>query len=384
MDSLHDITQKIYQDLFYDNSKEVTLGIASLNEHLQRIKEKSMILEFSDWESYHDIEKSDYDWIRAFTYRLIRRSIQFDLSECFEALFHLYDFDNNEFLELVDIGIENTSLKCMDILIQSLPHPDFVLSREAVTLFTRVAMFGNKTLLNHLYLNYNCNPDGMKVIDSHGTKVDYSHVLFTTDYGSILIYVMISPYLSDFQKLDMMNYLITTMGTDIHGYPSDLFDTPMQVSASLHEDFLSYFIESGITPSEKDLFSAVSSKAKFDRKKEILDLLFDNFSFDANLISEETGHSLIEWTVLMNGTDALQTIQYLIDRGAEYEINGLLCIAQEGRHYSLRDALFLAYGGSETILTILLIDEEELFRKEFEAREDDEPNIWVFYPEKAY
>jgi hypothetical protein len=63
---------------------------------------------------------------------------------------------------------------------------------------------------------------------------------------------------------------------------------------------------------------------------------------------------------------------------------GLLCIAQEGRHYSLRDALFLAYGGSETILTILLIDEEELFRKEFEAREDDEPNILVYYPEKAY
>jgi hypothetical protein len=382
--------KKIYLDLFRDDEADVILGIVLLEHDLKKIKDKETILQFSDWANLSDINSYDESWINRFTYDLIKRSAQFDLSDCFKALFEFGGFgkDVDTFLELVDIAIENTSIKSIDVLIQSLQHIDFEISPGKGTLYTRSLMKGNKLVANHLILRYNCHPDGLKVIDEYGTREDYSDVIHTVDYGSCLVYVMVSPFIDDTEKLHMLNYALNNRASYLgHSQEADCFDSPIQVACSIKSIFLDFFLSMGLAKSYSGielLYFAVSSKAPYKEKVNIIDRLFQVYDIDLNQNGKDKDSSVIEWAVIKNGKDTIEVIQYLIDRGAKYDADNLIILAQSNGHYLLRDLLYTRLDGTVSLYNELVSEEEELKKKEVESYISNEPRVWVIFPEKEY
>ena len=55
--SLDHLIQKIYLDLFQEDAKNTFLNLTLLERDLNRVKDKSEVLQFSDWANLSDINK---------------------------------------------------------------------------------------------------------------------------------------------------------------------------------------------------------------------------------------------------------------------------------------------------------------------------------------
>jgi hypothetical protein len=389
MISINDRIKQIYLDLFQDDPVYVTLGLSFLQDDLQRVKDKSSVLCFSDWAQLSEITTYDDSWIEEFQFDLTKRAFEFGLN-CAEVLLMIggYKTDTDRFLTLVNTAIENNSLESIDVLIGFLIHPEAELYLGGPNLLSQSFLKGRKIVVDHLLTKYNMNPDGLKTINAMGTYEDYSDVEFTIDLGS-LGYIMTSPYLSYLEKIDMMSYAISK-GASPLGLSSpeiDCFDPPIAIAASIHIVLLDYFISLGIAAEYSGLdlvYAAVSSKAPFIEKEKILDRLFEIYDIDVNQNSEEKGYSLIEYAVIRNGKDALETLEYLINKGSDYDADNLIQLAHTSRQYEMRDELFYKLGGSTSLYNDLIDEEKELMRKEDESRLSGKPRIWVVFPEKEY
>ena len=387
--SINDRIKHIYLDLIVlDDPIYVTLGLSFLKDELLRVKDKSSILCFSDWAQLSEITTYDDNWLEEFQFDLTKRAFEFGLN-CAEVLFMIggYKADTDRFLTLVNTAIENNSLESIDVLIGFLIHPEAELYLGGPNLLSQSFLKGRKIVVDHLLTKYNMNPDGMKTIDASGKYEDYSDVEFTIDLGS-LGYIMTSPYLTYLEKIDMMSYAISKGASPLgHSPEADCFDPPIAIAASIHIVLLDYFISLGIATEYSGLklaYAAVSSKAPFNEKEKILNRLFEIYDIDVNQRSEEKGYSLIEYAMMKNGKDALETLEYLINKGSVYDADNLIQIAHTSRQYELRDELFYKLGGSTSLYNDLVDEEKELMRKEEESRLSGKPRIWVVLPEKEY
>jgi ankyrin repeat protein len=389
MISINDRIKQIYLDLFQDDPVYVTLGLSLLQDDLLRINHSSSVLCFSDWAQLSEITTYDDNWIEEFQFDLMKRAFEFSLTNCAEVLFMIgeYRADTDRFLTLVNTAIESNSLESIDVLIGFLMHPEAELYLGGPNLLSQSFLKGRKIVVDHLLTKYNMNPDGLKTINAMGTYEDYSDVEFTIDLGS-LGYIMTSPYLSYLEKIDMMSYAISKGASPLgHSPEADCFDPPIAIAASIHIVLLDYFISLGIATEYSGLelvYAAVSSKAPFIEKEKILDRLFEIYDIDVNQRSEEKGYSLIEYALIRNGKDALETLEYLINKGSDYDADNLIQIAHTSRQYELRDKLFYKLGGSTSLYNDLIDEEKELMRKEDESRLSGKPRIWVVFPEKEY
>jgi hypothetical protein len=247
---------------------------------------------------------------------------------------------------------------------------------------------GNLKVASHMLSTYECHPDGLKVIDVSGTREDYSDVIHTVDYGGCLVYVMVSAFIDDTEKLHMLNYALNN-GAGIHGHSqeAECFDSPIQVACSMKSTFLEFFLSMGLTKSYSGielLYFAVSSKAPYKEKVKIIDRLFQVYDIDLNLNGKNKDSSVIEWAIIKNGRDTIEVIQYLIERGAEYDPDNLISLAQSNGHYLLRDLLYTRLDCSVSLYNKLVSEEEEIKKKEVESYFSNEPRVWVVFPEKKY
>jgi hypothetical protein len=390
--SIDHLIQKIYLDLFQDDATKTILGITFLELDLNKLKDQSAILEFSDWANLSEIRKYDKDWISEFTLDLLKRSIQFDLSNCFKALCEYcgYGKEDDSFYYLIEQAIHNSSIKCIDYLVSKLPHPDYEIFPGSGTLYTRSLMMGNLKVASHMLSTYKCHPDGLKVIDESGTREDYRDVIDTVDSGSILTSIMISPYINDIDKLHMMDYALSNEA-NIQGHsPSPLtecFDSPIEVACSIKKIFLDYFLSLGISKSYTGIelmYPTVCSKAPFEDKVKVIDRLFEVYDIDVNLIPKKRQVPLVQYAIIKNRKDSLETVLYLILKGAYYDADNLIQLAHDNRHYELRDALFSSLEGSVSLYNTMQEEERILKQKESQYLNSNEPKVWVIFPEKDY
>jgi hypothetical protein len=388
--SIDNLIQKIYLDLFQDDATKTILGITFLELDLNKLKEQAAILEFSDWANLSEIRKYDKDWISEFTLDLLKRSIQFDLSNCFKALCEYcgYGKEEDSFYYLIEQAIHNSSIKCIDYLVSKLPHPDYEIFPGSGTLYTRSLMMGNLKVASHMLSTYECHPDGLKVIDVSGTREDYRDVIHTVDYGSCLVYIMVPPFIDDTEKLHMLNYALNNGASYLgHSQEAECFDSPIQVACSIKSIFLDFFLSIGLANSYSGielLYFAVSSKASYKEKVKIIDRLFQVYDFDFKQNGKDKDCSVIEWAIIKNGRDTIEVVQYLIDRGAKFDADNLIILAQSNGHYLLRDLLYTRLDGSLSLYNKLVSEEEEIKKKEVESDFSKEPRVWVVFPEKGY
>lgn len=387
MRSISDLTQTIYMDLFIDDPLNVSIGFTRLNQELKKVDNQETMVLFDDWTDLSNGKMYDDEWTKELHFDLTKRAFQFNLHQSAWHLFEEGEYKNQSqrFLELTYIAIDNASLKCIDIIAHSLIHPGAELYVGGPTLLSYALSMGSLIVAEYLY-QHGLHPDGLKVIDAQGTFEDYSDVDFTVEYGSCLVYIMTSPHLSLLEKNQMMRYVISNWGVNPNGHSpqATCFDSPIQVAASIHICLLEFFLslEVDINYSIDELiFYAVSSKACFDQKQKILELLIDEYDIDINKASERTGYSPVEWATLKNGKDAYETVNYLIERGAVYDVNTLMELAQEHHHFGLRDTLYHELYGSEGIYQDLLNQEVEIRAT---LAGDGEPRIIVVFPEKGY
>jgi hypothetical protein len=75
----------------------------------------------------------------------------------------------------------------------------------------------------------------------------------------------------------------------------------------------------------------------------------------------------------------MKTINYFIDRGADYYPDHLMSLADDYEHFELRDSIFKELHCSENLY-------KELVQKEKEKRtqDDGKPKIHLFFPQKVY
>ena len=387
MRSISDLTQTIYMDLFIDDPLKVSRGFTRLNQELKKVDNQETMVLFDDWtELSHGITYDD-EWTKELHFDLTKRAFQFNLHQCAMHLFDEGNYKNQSqrFLELTNIAIDNASLKSIEIIADSLIHPGAELYLGGPTLLSYALSMGSLIVAEYLHQN-GLHPDGLKVIDIQGTFEDYSDVDFTVEYGSCLVYIMTSPHLSLIEKILIMRYVLSNWGVNPNGHSpqATCFDLPIQVAASIHICLLEFFLslEMDINYSIDELiFYAVSSKASFDQKQKILELLIDECDIDINKVSERTGYSPVEWATLKNGKDAYETVSYLIERGAIYDVDTLMELAQEHHHFALRDTLHHELQGSEGIYQDLLNQEVEIRAT---LAGNGEPRIIVVFPEKGY
>jgi hypothetical protein len=388
MHSISNRIKNIYFDLFQDDFVYVALGLSLLQEDLRRIKDKETILSFDDWAQFSEIKTYDDEWIEEFQFDLTKRAFQFNLPKCAKVLFEIstYKEQTSKLLSIIKAAVDNNSLDCIDVLVSFFPHPDsdlFVFGGP--TLYSHVLYLGNKTIAEYLLKKHNVNPDGLKVVNSEGEYEDYSDVISTREHGSCLVWIMTSPYMTNLEKLDMLSFAISKGASPLgHSQEADCFDSPIQVAASLHVVFLEFFLSLGIDPNQKRheaIFSAVSSQASFDQKHKILQILLNTCKVDINQVSPKTGCSVIEWCIIQNGTDAMKTIKYLIDRGADHNPDHLLSLAHDYEYYELREEIYSQLHCSEKLYKDLVQQEKE---KKQNKKNDDTTKIHLFFPQKEY
>ena len=370
-----------------DDPVYVTLGLSFLQEDLRKIKDKETILSFDDWAQLSEITTYDDEWIEEFQFDLTKRAFQFNLPKCGQVLFEIsnYNDQTSKLLSIIKAAVDNNSLDCIDILLGFLKHADSDLFvAGGPTLYSHVLYLGNKIVAEYLLNTYHVNPDGLKV-DFEGTYEDYSDYITTREHGSCLVYIMTSPFLTNLEKLDLLNFAISKGASPLgHSPEADCFDSPIQVASSLNIVFLEFFLSLGVDPNQKRheaIFSAVSSQASFDQKHKILQVLINTCKVDINQISPKTGCSVIEWAVIQNGTDAIETIKYLIERGADHNPDLLMSLAHDYEYYDLKEKIYSQLHCSEKLYKELVQKEKE---KKQNKKNDGKPKIHLFFPEKEY
>jgi hypothetical protein len=388
MESIIEVTQQLYIDLFQDNTSNLTLGISLLEESVANNKSNNSILYFADWTELSHRSIYDQEWLDTVYLDLTKRAVEFNLYKCAELLLTLFEYekDSDAFLSLIDIAIENSSIECIDRLVNILDHPDREISL-GITFFTRALMLGNTLVADHLIKTFDCNVDGLKVINELGEREDYSSILHTWDYGSVLIYIMIS-HISNELKLHLLKYAMS-IGTNPHGHSPNAtcFDHPICAASCISVDFLDYFLSLRIGQfhtGEDILFSAVGSKAPFEEKEKIFRRLFEVYDIDLNANIQGENVSIIENAVLSNGKDTLKTIQYLAEKGATFDPNRLMYLAHEKVRYELRDSIYLSFECSQDLYHQLLDEEKQLMEDEIERKKTGKSKVWVVFPVKEY
>jgi hypothetical protein len=362
--------RKCYQDLYRNDEADLITGLALLEFEIKQSKDVP-ILEFSDWELVNKNKhpkNNRQDWYLEFAMDLLARSARFNLIDSFTALYEFLGMnkDKPSFMTILENAIEYSSLDIIDYLMSTLTHPDVSISDTGMTIYAQSLVMGNPIIAEHLLTTYSCNADGMSVFDD-GTLMDYTGVIETGHSSSILVSIMISTCLNDFEKLSMMNFAVSK-GASVNGYSQSqeaCFDSPLGVASCLNIDFVDYLISIGASPDGSELFLAIdSNKTSFEQKRDIIEVYFA-MGFDVNIVSKE-GYSLLEQTIISNSRNASEMIDYLILIGDEYDSNdwnSLLILANERNSFSLRDHLFLNYGGSSSLYSNLLLDEESYWEE---------------------
>ena len=359
--------RKCYQDLYRNDEADLITGLALLEFEMKNSNDTS-ILEFSDWELVNKNKhpkNNRQDWYLEFAMDLLARSARFNLIDSFTALYEFLGMnkDKPSFMTILENAIEYSSLDIIDYLMITLTHPDVSISDTGMTIYAQSLVMGNPIIAEHLLTTYSCNADGMSVFDD-GTLMDYTDVIETGHSSSILVSIMLSTYLNEFEKLSMMNIAVNN-GAKVHWHSKeDCFDSPLGVASCLNIEFVNYLIAMGAIPDGSELFLAIiSSKTSFEEKKDIMEVYFE-MGFDVNIVSKE-GYSLLEQTIISNSRNASEMIDYLILIGGEYDSNdwnSLLILANERNSFQLRDHLFLNYGGSSSLYSNLLLDEESFWK----------------------
>jgi hypothetical protein len=75
----------------------------------------------------------------------------------------------------------------------------------------------------------------------------------------------------------------------------------------------------------------------------------------------------------------METINYLIERGADHNPDLLMSLADDYEHYELRDSIFKELHCSEERYKELVQQE-----KEKRIKVDGKPKIHLFFPQKEY
>jgi hypothetical protein len=199
---------------------------------------------------------------------------------------------------------------------------------------------------------------------------------------------MVSQFIDDTEKLHMLNYALNNGASYLgHSQEAECFDSPIQVACSIKSIFLDFFLSIGLANSYSGielLYFAVSSKASYKEKVKIIDRLFQVYDFDFKQNGKDKDCSVIEWAIIKNGRDTIEVVQYLIDRGAKFDADNLIILAQSNGHYLLRDLLYTRLDGSLSLYNKLVSEEEEIKKKEVESDFSKEPRVWVVFPEKGY
>lgn len=383
--------QIIYYALFHDDSDSVISGLTQLRVSFDKLISSTSVLDFSDWMILSDIQKSNPQWLDIFIRRLIYYAFEFDLPNCAEMLILFNDFlsDEKNFLSVLDIAIENTSIKCIDILIKHLGHPDAELYLGGPTMLAHTLSKGNKIIANYLYDNYNVHPDGLKTLVESGFREKYDDVIQTMELNSVLSYIIISE-LEIPKKLEMLQFAMTN-GANIKGHSptAECFDHPIQVAASVSAVIMEYLLDMEVgldanEPGRELIFSAVRSKAPFEEKKKIIDSLYYNYGANINLYSPNLDNTPVTWAVAEGSTDCVPTVKYLMSLGAVVMPDSLLKIATKNRHYRLRDEIYRdrELECSEEVY-IDCLEMEKVNKAEY-SHSDGNGRIFVIFPEKVY
>jgi hypothetical protein len=75
----------------------------------------------------------------------------------------------------------------------------------------------------------------------------------------------------------------------------------------------------------------------------------------------------------------MKTINYFIDRGADYNPDLLMSLAHDYEYYELREEIYSQLHCSENLYKELVQQE-----KEKSTQDDGKPKIHLFFPQKEY
>lgn len=381
--------QFIYYALFNDDGESVINGLSELRVTFEQLITNSSVLDFSDWMILSDLQQSNPQWFEIFIKRLIYYAFKFDLPTSAEMLLLLNNFlsDEKYFLSFLNLAIENSSFKCIDILINQIGHADAEIYLGGPTLLAYTYSKGNKFLIDYLITHHNVHPDGKKYLVEEGHWEDYSDIIQTQEMGSVICYIITSD-LEITKKLDLIHFaLLNNANIKGHTPSAWCFDHPIQVAASVSVVLMNYLLdmEVGLDPNEPGrelIFSAVRSKAPFEEKKKIIDSLYFNYGANINLYSHTLDNTPVTWAVSEGSTDCVPTVKYLMYLGAVVMPDSLLRIATRNKNYQLRDEIYKEFDCSEEVYRDCL--EMEKKNKAENSYSDGNGKIYVIFPEKIY
>ena len=367
---LEERVKKAYLDLYRDDEADVVNSLALIEYELKKSGHNELVLEFHDWDFQQQNHSRTKDWYKDLCFDLLRRSVRFDF-DCFGELYEYIGMnpDNPFFLTLVETAIHFSSYNAVDFLMKELPNPNYPVRECGITFYTQSLAMGNPQVASYLLENYPVNVDGLHSVDDE-MWADYTDVLSTCDHSSVLVSIMLSPYLdSHREKLNMLNVAIQN-GASVYGHSPAEFPSilsPLSIASELSTEFLDFLLALNVIPEASNMFAAVSSPyTSFEDKKDILELLSVATGIDFNHAVSKEGRSLVEQAI-SNCSDA-DLIDWLILQD-EYNYSSsdftyLMTLAHKHHNFDIRDHIMIHFGGieSEAVYTKLLIDEENVWR----------------------
>jgi len=390
---INGLVQDVYINLFAENSKELVFSLSKLQHYIRRVKNKKSILIFSDWAQLSKVDNYSESWFNSLIDDLFLRALEFNLLESAMTLSNMTDFleDSHDLYKALRVTIKNNSLNCLDFLIDNyFCHPDSELF-PGQTIYSIALSMGAKSTCLHLLDKYKVHPCGLKMIchNEGFSREDFSDVIQTVQLSSSISYILVSTELNNLEKLDMISFA-TEKGANVLGHsPFSELDRPLNIAASKHVVLMEYLLDTFDLDANEDrrelIFSAVASLASAEEKKKIIISLRGKYSADINMISSKNGYTPIEYAIINHRTeDTLETILFLIELHATYDIDSLMELANKWAHYKLRDELYSHLHGSKEKYLELCQIEKELQEKEELRRSNAERNVYIFFPENQY
>ena len=365
--NLEERVKKTYLDLYRDDEADLITEL-SLIEYEMNQSKVDLVLEFSNWkfQQKNQIHRSK-DWYKDLCFDLLRRSARFNF-DCFSSMYEYMGMnpENPYFVTLVETAIEYSSYNVIDYLMKVMPNANYPVRECGITFYTQSLAMGNPQVASYLLGNYPVNVDGLHSVEDE-MWADYTDVLATCDESSILVSIMLSPYLnSNHEKLHMLNVAIQN-GASVYGHTpeSSALDSPLNVASSLCIEFVDFLLALNVIAESGNFFYAVSSPyTSFQDKKDILELLSVATGIDFNHAVSKEGRSLVEQAI-SNCSDA-DLIDWLILQD-EYNYSSsdftyLMTLAHKHHNFDIRDHIMIHYGGSESVYAKLIFDEEDVWR----------------------
>ena len=369
---LEERVNKTYLDLYRDDEADLITEL-SLIEYEMNQSKVDLVLEFSNWkfQQKNQIHRSK-DWYKDLCFDLLRRSARFNF-DCFSSMYEYMGMnpENPNFVTLVETAIEYSSYNVIDYLMKVMPNANYPVRECGITFYTQSLAMGNPQVASYLLGNYPVNVDGLHSVDDE-MWADYTDVLSTCDHSSVLVSIMLSPYLdSHREKLNMLNVAIQN-GASVYGHTPESsaldMDSPLNVASSLCIEFVDFLLALNVIPEASNMFAAVSSAyTSFEEKKDILELLSVSTGLELCDVVSKEGNTLIEQAIIA-GRDSTLLIDWLILQD-EYNYSSsdftyLMTLAHKHHNFDIRDHIMIHFGGieSEAVYTKLLIDEENVWR----------------------